>query len=84
MPVGSEVVVLFNLARCFENVYLSSWNQDGRLPLNILGKPLLYVYEKELVHNRVYRDFPGNDYKIIPNDHFLILADSSWYNLQFQ
>ena len=84
MPAGSEVVVPFKYTRYFENVYPSFWNANGRPPLNILEKPLLYVYEKELVNNGVYHNFPGKNYKIIPNENFLILADSSWYNTQFK
>ena len=70
MPAGSEVVVPFNYTRYFENVYPSFWNTGARPPLNILGKPLLYVYEKELVNSRVYRTFPGKDYKIIQSENF--------------
>jgi hypothetical protein len=84
MPAGSEVIVPFKYTRYFENVYPSFWGRDGQRPFHILGKPLLYVYEKELVNNGGYREFPGSGYKVIPNKDLLILADSSWYNMQFK
>ncbi|SKB78867.1 hypothetical protein [Dyadobacter psychrophilus] len=84
MPVGSEVIVPFQYLRYFERVYPSFWPQDGRLPAHILGRPLMYVYEKELVQNGAYHVFPAKGYKTIPNEHLLILADSSWYNLKFK
>lgn len=84
MPVGSEVIVPFQYLRYFERVYPSFWPQDGQLPAHILGKPLIYIYEKELVKNGAYRQFPAKGYATIPNEHLLILADSSWYKLKFK
>ena len=84
MPAGAEVVVPFHYTRYFENVYPSFWKADGRPPAHLIGKPLLYVYEKDLVNKKVYTDFPGKGYSIIPNKHLLILADSGWYNSTFK
>jgi hypothetical protein len=84
LPAGSEVIVPFKYTRYFENVYPSYWVDDTQPPSHILGKPLLYVYEKELVNKGSYHEFPGKDYITIPNEHLLILAESSWYNLQFK
>lgn len=84
MPAGSEVIVPFPYTRYFENVYPSYWEDDGGRPLHIFGKPLVYVYEKDLVAEKHYRQFPGKDYIIVPNDHLLILAEPNWYNSQLK
>lgn len=84
LPTGSEVIVPFRHMRYFENVYPGFWEEDGLRPKHILGKPLLYVYDKELVDKGAYHTFPGKDYVTLPNEHLLILADSSWYNLNFK
>ena len=84
MPVGSEVITPFQYLRYFERVYPSFWPANGQLPSHILGKPLLFIYEKELVRNGFYHAFPDKGYITIPNEHLLILADSSWYNGTFQ
>jgi hypothetical protein len=84
LPEGSEVIVPFHYIRLFENVYPGYWEANGRRPVHILGKPMLYIYEKDLVKNGHYREFPGKDYTIVPNDHLLILAESKWYHSQFK
>ena len=84
LPPGSEVIVPFQHIRYFENVYPSFWDYGGKYPLHVLGKPLLYVYERDLVKSGFYRTFPGSDYRIIPNEHLLILADPGWYKLHFK
>ncbi|MCF0050448.1 hypothetical protein LXM25_10290 [Dyadobacter sp. LJ53] len=84
MPVGSEVIVPFQYLRYFERVYPSFWPENGQLPAHILGKPLMYIYIKGLVQNGAYHAFPDKGYTAIPNEHLLILADSSWYNQTFK
>ncbi|WP_143016923.1 hypothetical protein [Dyadobacter soli] len=84
MPAGSEVVVPFHYLRYFERVYPSFWPSDGQLPAYILGKPMMLVYEKNLIGSGVYPKIPGNGYTAIPNEHLFILADSSWYNQTFK
>lgn len=84
LPPGSEVIVPFQHIRYFENAYPSFWDYGGKYPLHVLGKPLLYVYERDLVKSGFYRTFPGSDYRIIPNEHLLILADPGWYKLHFK
>ncbi|MEO6286566.1 MAG: hypothetical protein ABIN80_04695 [Dyadobacter sp.] len=79
MPYGSEVIVPFHYTRFFENIYPAYWEEDGRRPAHILGQPLLYMYEKDLVKNGHYHDFPGKDYTMVPNEHLLILVESNWY-----
>ncbi|WP_169409447.1 hypothetical protein [Dyadobacter beijingensis] len=84
MPARSEVIVPFQYFRYFEGVYPSFWPLDGRYPAYMLGKPLMLVYEKNLLQNGVYPSLPGKGYTAIPHQHLLILADSSWYNQTFK
>ncbi|MNY60738.1 hypothetical protein D3C86_1973310 [compost metagenome] len=84
MPVGSEVIVPFQYLRYFERVYPSFWPLDGQNPAYILRKPLMLIYDKNLIRHGVYPKFPGKGYTAIPNEHLFILADSSWYNQTFK
>nr|WP_295926490.1 hypothetical protein [uncultured Dyadobacter sp.] len=84
LPAGSEVIVPFLYFRYFESVYPSFWPLDGQFPPYILGKPLMYIYEKDLIQTGAYPKLPGKGYTTIPNEHLLILADSSWYNQTFK
>ncbi|MCF2489340.1 DUF2079 domain-containing protein [Dyadobacter sp. CY347] len=84
LPGGSEVIVPFQHLRYFENVYPSFWENNGAFPLHVLGKPVLYIYEKDLVKRGAYRTFPGSDYQTVPNKQLLILADPGWYKQNFK
>ncbi len=83
LPEGSEVIVPYKFMSYFQNVYPSPWNFDDD-PFYIFGKPLLYIYQKELIDKEVYLKFPGNDFKTIPNEHLLILAEPNWYKQNFK
>ena len=83
LPEGSDVVVPNKYLSYFENVYPASWNYDDG-SVRVLRKPVLYVYEKNLIGKVPYYKFPKKGYKIIPNQQLLILADSTWYSLHFK
>lgn len=83
LPQGSEVIVPNQYVTYFQNVYPGSWNYDRKTAM-LLGRPLLYVYEKNLIGKVDYYKFPKNGYRVIPNHQLLILADSKWYNQRYK
>ncbi|GLU52954.1 hypothetical protein [Dyadobacter frigoris] len=83
LPEGSEVIVPNQYISYFQNIYPGSWNYDEKTA-KLLGRPLLYVYEKNLIGKVSYYKFPREGYLVIPNDQLLILADSKWYNQRFK
>ncbi|MEO6687399.1 MAG: hypothetical protein ABIN24_15610, partial [Dyadobacter sp.] len=83
LPEGSEVIVPNQYISYFQNVYPGSWNYDEKTA-KLLGRPLLYVYEKDKIGKVNYYKFPRKGYRVIPNDQLLILADSTWYDQRYK
>lgn len=74
LPKGSEVIVPDQYQNLFQRVYSYEWFHKDL----ILGTPKLYIYEKDkLLKSRDYI-IPKKGFTVLPNDHLLILADSTW------
>ena len=83
LPEGADVIVPNQYIAYFQNVYPGSWNFEEKTEM-LLGRPLLYVYEKNKIGKANYYRFPRKGYRVIPNHQLLILADSIWYNQHFK
>lgn len=83
LPEGSDVMVPIQYISYFESVYPGSWNFEEKPP-NMLGRPMVYVYEKNKIGKVSYYKFPRAGYSVVPNDELLILAETKWYNQRYK
>ena len=74
LPKGSEVIVPDQYQNLFQRVYSYEWFHKNL----VLGTPKLYIYEKDKL--LISRDYiiPKQGFIVLPNDHLLILVDSTW------
>ena len=82
LPEGSEVVVPADYLTYFQNVYPYNWDLGGSPKL--LGRPLIFIYEKEKISKANNYVFPKTGYTTIQNDKLLIRIDSLWYSQNFR
>lgn len=83
LPVGAEVICEKQYLNIFQRVYPTSWSWNVRRPF--VGRPLLYVYDKKLLHHKPNNYiFPKTGYTTIPDSDLLILADTTWYHQHYK
>jgi hypothetical protein len=82
LPTGAEVICEKEYLSIFQRVYATSWSWQNRHPF--LGRPLLYIYDKQKLQSHTGYIFPKTGYIPIPNDAVLILADTIWYNQHYK
>ena len=86
LPAGAELMCVPQYMNIFQRVYPTMWHRGDwhKEKLSMLGRPLLYIYEKQKIGKTKDYFFPKQGYILISNDELLILADAAWYNQHYK
>ncbi|MFN8346802.1 MAG: hypothetical protein U0X91_17510 [Spirosomataceae bacterium] len=86
LPPGAELMCVPQYMNVFQRVYPTMWHRGDwhKEKLSMLGRPLLYIYEKQKIGKAKDYFFPKQGYRSISNNELLILADTAWYNRHYK